>query len=280
MPGWDLENLTYDSQGLGIISQSQGGGQSHGVAMYFRDVFKAVGLNLFANLQQVTTGFKRIPYSQLCNEFRHTDPLRRTAFAFVRDPISRFMSGYEELEFRSRSGLSWPTYNFLAKLLKGHSVGSPERAVAFLEEFIRSGINTNGHVRPQTELLLPAHACSMPMNVIGKVEQLEEDWARIFQLQNQTAPPFDNSLAVDFHEPRDRLAMKMAFGLAMADGSETRAAFSRNLTRNGARYLRALCWLFLADYGVFDYELPDECQQEPMRSAIALVREESVKVSA
>ena len=77
---------------------------------------------MHANLQQSTNNFRRMYYDEMCNKFHLTDPKHRTAFTFVREPISRFISGYEEIEYQSRSGEDWPQYDSLAKVLKTKAV--------------------------------------------------------------------------------------------------------------------------------------------------------------
>ena len=245
MPGWSLEPLSdQDAQVSGVSRK--------GTKLAFRHIFKAAGFTAYANLQQVTTGFRSQAYVDLCNAFHSTDK-RHRAFTFVRDPISRFISGYGEIEYRTRTGLEWPDFDSLAKLLNGHPVGSPDRAAAFFEEFLRSGIDVNGHVRPQLEFLQPLSGCSLPMDFIGKTERAEEHWAKLFAMQNETVPKFDSLLAEHTHGERDKQAMK-------------------TFLASSAKYVRALCWLYLGDFAVFEYELPDECRQEPMQSAVETLR--------
>lgn len=55
-----------------------------------------------------------------------------------------------------------------------NQVGSPERAAAFLNEFLRNGIEANGHVRPQLEFFLPMpDGCSVATDFIAKEDR---DW--------------------------------------------------------------------------------------------------------
>ena len=245
MPGWNLAPL-------GDILAQAGGVSRKGTKMAFRHIFKAAGDTAFANLQQVTTGFAQQTYSQLCNAFHSTGQKHR-AFTFVRDPISRFISGYGEIEYRARTGLEWPDFDSFAKLLSGYPVGSSDRAAAFFEEFLRTGIDVNGHVRPQLEFLQPLSGCPLPMDFIGKTEHLVEHWEKLFAMQNETVPKFDSLLAEHSHGERDKQAMK-------------------TFLASSAKYVRALCWLYLGDFAVFEYELPDECRQEPMQSAVATLR--------
>ena len=249
MPGWNLEPIfDADAQASGVSRLW--------TKMAFRHIFKAAGFTAYANLQQVTTGLRPQSYLELCNAFHSTD-LKHRAFTFVRDPISRFISGYAEIDYRSRAVRDWPIFDSLAKLLREYPVGSAVRAAAFFEEFLRSGIDVNGHVRPQLEFLQPLSGCSLPMDFIGKTERAEEHWAKLFDMQNETVPKFDSLLALHSHGERDEQAMK-------------------TFLASSAKYMRALCWLYLGDFAVFEYELPNECRQEPMQSAVAMLRRVSL----
>ena len=155
----------------------------------------------------------------------------------------------------------------LPKSIWAAQVGSHERAAAFFEEFLRSGIDANGHVRPQVEFFQLVGGCAIPMDFIGKTEQIKEDWKKLFARQNDSAPPFDSRLATHPHDAVDKHAMARFLGLA--NDAE------KSVQTEAARYLRALCWVFLAGYSIFEYDLPPECQQEPMRTAFALARSAS-----
>eukprot|EP00438_Fugacium_kawagutii_P023199 Skav215060 [mRNA] locus=scaffold1021:397785:398114:- [translate_table: standard] len=106
------------------------------------------------------------------------------------------------------------------------------------------------------------------MDFVGKDEHLTEDWQTIFALQNRTIPAFDPELTPHSHGHRDHNAMRRFLGLA---GDRSTGA----VARHGANYVRALCWLFLADFAMFDYELPDECQHGLLKNTLALFRNTS-----
>ena len=226
-----------------------------GARIFFRHNLKAAGLNTFANLQRIGTDFTRAWYEDECKAYHMTDPESRKAFTFVREPISRFLSGYAELEYAAMVGKNWPRFDFLAEQLTKHAVGSPERAGAFVDEFLRTGIDSNGHVRPQLEFFMPIGGCSMPMNFVGKTERLEEDWERMFAMWNETLPSY-REIALHGHSDRDEHAMETFLNLP-----------------SSRRYMQALCWIFLADFAVFKYDLPEQCQQEPLQTIVASLRE-------
>lgn len=117
-----LKSDCFSDEDHMFLEDSQAIGESGTKTMFFRHIFKAGGLNVFANLQQVSMNFRRLSYSEFCRKFQSTDPANRMAFAFVRHPISRFVSGYAEIEYRSRIGEDWPFMDFIARKLKGYPV--------------------------------------------------------------------------------------------------------------------------------------------------------------
>jgi hypothetical protein len=92
---------------------------------------------------------------------------------------------------------------------------------------------------------------------LAKLNVLRNNWAKLFDMQNETVPEFDSLLALHNHGERDEQAMK-------------------TFLASSAKYMRALCWLYLGDFAVFEYELPNECRQEPMQSAVAMLRRVSL----
>lgn len=90
--------------------------------IYYRHVFKAGGMNTYANLHGLTRNFKMMPFLDFCKEYPLIDPSRRMAFTFVREPIARFISGYKEIEYRTRAGVRWPRFESLANLLDEYPV--------------------------------------------------------------------------------------------------------------------------------------------------------------
>ena len=277
-------------QAMGEISCSQN------KTMYYRHIWKSAGHSVFENLEQVTTHFRQdgMSYSEFCQNFNSLDDREHAAFTFVRDPISRFISGYAEIEHRTRDGVT--QYADLATTLSQHPVGSPERAAAFFKEFLRTGINLDGHVKPQLEFLLPNGGCSVPMNFIGKTNSMEEDWTRMFRLQEcSLSAPFDEHLGLHPNDQADKVAMEISLGLESDRATDSSGDVATNtsselmlveatadmralvaaLQQDRSKYLRALCWLLLPDFAAFNFKLPAACQQGQLRSLLQPRRGES-----
>ncbi len=50
--------------------------------------------------------------------------------------------------------------------------------------------------------------------------------------------------------------------LYRSDIASSMSALKTALIIDDAAYLRAFCWIHLADYVMFDYELPEKCDEE------------------
>ena len=71
-----------------------------------------------------------------------------------------------------------PGFESLIKTLEQYPAGSVLRATAFFQEFLKNGINGDGHVKPQVEYLGQSQGCSIPMRFVGRVENITIDWPR------------------------------------------------------------------------------------------------------
>jgi len=185
---------------------------------------------------------------------------RRFAFSFTRNPIDRFLSGYNEVEF-----LLYQRHDNTNRLSLWHPVGSSERFREFIRLVLSSSVQFDKdsrqdvasgelmHVVPFTGTILQARR-SKEMKGKGlrlfKVENFNEEWSRLaaesgFDLQrvsqiSQIAP----------HESStDPLATKAsAYNFLFGNASE-----------DGKFYLRALCRIYLCDFICGDYILPPLC---------------------
>jgi len=254
------------------------------LVLFYRHIWKAAGHSIFENLRAdgnraAPNAFKNIGSAEFCANF---DPRnsRHFAFTFVRDPISRFLAGYSEIEKRVRE--QRPGFESLIKTLEQYPAGSVLRATAFFQQFLKDGINGDGHVKPQVEYLGQSQGCSVPMHFVGRVENITIDWPRMFHDAHCDHPgSFDTAIGLHPNDPKDRSSMEaliwppqeyQPFVLASTD-EVTSAATSLQrrevasmqevLTKTSALHLRTLCWIYLPDFVVFRYEPPQLCQEEP-----------------
>eukprot|EP00435_Cladocopium_sp_Y103_P035635 s1111_g9.t1 len=119
-----------------------------------------------------------------------------------------------------------------------------------MQQFIKFGDQFGNHVKPQSEHLAPVSAqCALKLDFIGKSEHLSEDWRTFFEAQHCAS------------EPQSAAQLVSA---AQAERSTSTAAIRAALDAENSAYLRAFCWIHLADYVIFDYDLPKGCDEEEM----------------
>jgi len=192
-----------------------------------------------------------------CENLHLHEPETR-AFTFVQDPLDRFMAAYADMDADRVQDVDHRGhgYEFL------HLEESLERAKAFLETFVKFGDQFSSHMKPQSEHLAPVSGdCTLKLDFIGKSERFEEDWMAFSQAQG---------CASESSEPRDSQLVSAALG---AKRSSSTAALRAALDAENSAYLRAFCWIHLADYVIFDYDLPKGCDEEEMLKIMALAKQ-------
>lgn len=193
-----------------------------------------------------------------CENLHLHEPQPETrVFTLVQDPLDRFMAAYADMDADSRvhdTDRGGYGYEFLHL-----EQGSLERAKAFMQQFIKFGDQFGNHVKPQSEHLAPVSAqCALKLDFIGKSEHLSEDWRTFFEAQHCAS------------EPQSAAQLVSA---AQAERSTSTAAIRAALDAENSAYLRAFCWIHLADYVIFDYDLPKGCDEEEMLKIVALAKQ-------
>ncbi|CAE7756352.1 Chst12, partial [Symbiodinium pilosum] len=150
---------------------------SSGTSMFYRHVWKAGGHSLFEKLQAISDHYEQKSYLSFCRKFVYVPTSKKKTFTFVRQPISRFISAYAEIEKRVRLGHH--EYKVLNQSLSAYPAGSSGRAAEFFRQYLKDGIRQDGHLRSQMEFFTPVGGCAVPYDFVGKVESMEEDWARL-----------------------------------------------------------------------------------------------------
>jgi len=158
---------TYCTRGLSI----------NGVTLYFDKIWKNANSAIDCNLRilQETDAAS-------CNkDWSHNSSTLR--FTLVRDPLSRFVSGYSEIEYRIGKRRQFQKNSFVSEAypFEEYNVGSRERAMQFIQHVLTGNIdghvyylNVFNHVHPQVGTIKQGGAL-----VVGKLEEFDIAWARI-----------------------------------------------------------------------------------------------------
>eukprot|EP00438_Fugacium_kawagutii_P014597 Skav226990 [mRNA] locus=scaffold2341:256338:262952:+ [translate_table: standard] len=251
--------------------------------VFLLHVWKAAGWAVRDNLVSVGHNSVEVPSLQADNrwceklKYDSVDPMRRSTFTFVREPLSRLISGYAEIERTYRG----PRFFFLKKAQEGTSA----RARLFMDKYFEDGANYNGHVTHQSDYFAPfSSKCSLPIDFVGKTERIAEDWQRYMESLRCEASKKAFSNALGQH-PTKRLHKEALTKLLnvsspvslLSVGTSVKAAMAQShikkiLKANGASYLKAFCWLHLIDYVMFDYDLPETCNQVEMQYVMNLTK--------
>eukprot|EP00438_Fugacium_kawagutii_P014599 Skav226992 [mRNA] locus=scaffold2341:266761:269571:+ [translate_table: standard] len=260
--------------------------------LYLMHVWKAAGWATMENLKAIGKDYVEVPSLQdtglrlpqadynWCEQLDldSVSSKRRSTFTFVREPLSRLISGYAEIE-RTYKGRE---YSFLRR----EPAGDLARAKVFMNRFFQDGELYNGHVTPQSEYFAPfSSECSLPIDFVGKTEQIERDWQRFLESKRcfpASKIPFSNELGQHptksaQAEVEEALTQFLNISLLSVNTETTstlasKASLHKVLRSEGAAYLKAFCWLLLTDYVMFDYDLPKECDQSEMLYVLNLTK--------
>lgn len=155
-------------------------------------------------------------------------------WTFVRDPISRFVSGYTEVEFRNQNK-PWVQEKFT------HPIGTRERFREYITSMLQGRkVPEIYHTFSQSWV-----GTQFPLITAGKIESMDNDWLAVQEWLGILQPkPFDKEC--NTHP-------------TSADPLKTSAVAKLALEEDPI-LMRALCVLLLPDFQNFAYELPEVCQ--------------------
>eukprot|EP00438_Fugacium_kawagutii_P030324 Skav218837 [mRNA] locus=scaffold3029:90342:100579:- [translate_table: standard] len=262
--------------------------------IFLMHMWKSAGWPLMENLKAVSLSSDTVEAFEddfnWCDKLNLTslDSKHRSTFTFVREPLSRLISGYAEIERTYKGG----RYDFL----KQAEEGTVKRAKIFMDRYFEDGALYNGHVKPQSEYFAPFSSdCRLPIDFIGRTEKLEEDWKEFLESRQCTAAekPFSEELGQHPTDGVHKDAITRLFDEVnqinlnrvslLSVGSTTNSATARAavslrkvLENEDFAYLRAFCWLLLSDYVMFDYDLPDKCNDPEMLEIVRMTKATAV----
>mmetsp|Transcript_1312 Transcript_1312/g.2930 ORF Transcript_1312/g.2930 Transcript_1312/m.2930 type:complete len:345 (-) Transcript_1312:63-1097(-) len=242
-------------------------------SLIFQHTWKAAGWAIMENLRSISSEYSEQRAMEdnyrWCDQLANVDRAHSHVFTFVREPLERFVSGFAEIERTYRN----PNFDFFRLA----ETGSHEQAQLFIDRFLEDGVMYNGHVKPQSEFLPPFSAsCGLRMDFIGKVEDLSNDWSSILASQQCYGNPFRTWLG-QHPTHRETFAMSSIFGVKLYETKKAETAMHSVLKSNDSVYLRAFCWLSLPDYVIFDYQLPQQCQDEDILEVLQILQAANAK---
>ena len=245
-------------------------GHAYGCAATFRGwrvtsavIFKVGSETACANLRRLDDGSKAE---------------RHMYITFVREPMSRLVSGYSEIEWRTRETFQ----NYAAKYKACADCytfmhqpeprdGSSKRAAAFLHDLLHGCLKSpccpeterdgDLHVSSQvsflTSFLRDELNAGSKFALVGRLEHMSEDWAKI----GKTIPGWpalDKSLKPPYSDKH--LQSNAASGNIWRLGMEKLLAAPAPGS-DPSPYRLAACRIYLPDYSCFGYPLPSDCAQ-------------------
>lgn len=195
-------------------------------------------------------------------------------FAFVRDPLERFLSGFTEIVYRL-----FDDETVLAKrMAKAANTtfvepkdGDNVIDLAYAKRFVRDIVdmklpagntikNHLHHIRPMS-----AEFFAFPVEIRGHLEHFREDWEMLIEPAYEFAPDFhfQHDLAAGAHPTSSNFPLfksgEVTGKYDKHDPNNARSAM-RELLKDEPHYKKSLCLLFLMDYVCLpEYKLPSEC---------------------
>lgn len=176
-------------------------------------------------------------------------------FTFVRDPVSRFSSGYNEIEYRMTLNKDFFNKYFQTKKKQNkeiffHSLpaGSQARVHVFFHEYVEGKLVDMPeieHLDPMVLFLMNRRAQLPPLKFVGHVDNLDAG----FQ-EAQTVCGFSNVTSLD-HDLGQHPTSADPLGTYHA----SKEFFSQSSS------VQALCALYATDYQCFGLPLPANCIQ-------------------
>mmetsp|Transcript_11528 Transcript_11528/g.16218 ORF Transcript_11528/g.16218 Transcript_11528/m.16218 type:complete len:378 (-) Transcript_11528:23-1156(-) len=264
------------------------------LVLFYRHIFKAAGHGVFANLKKIGKNVSiSVNSPEICSSFDLGNP-NHVHFTFAREPISRFIAAYAEIEHRIDIDEPWLVYKKMKLILGNHSRGSFKRAEAFFSEFLKSGIFGDGHVKPQAEYLGHIKECDISMHFIGAVENMSADWSRMFEHYNCQQDAYDGHEGLHPNDEQDKKALANAINTSSVHSfMDTQAsvdiaaqrlkdmavASMETMLQSQPKFLLFLCWIYLPDFVIFDYDLPAACTADETLAAIVQQTKKCPKVT-
>lgn len=195
---------------------------------------------------------------------------KRFAFTFTRNPLSRFISAYTEIEYRfdGKSDKELPLQ---------FPIGSVDRVKEFII-FLLSGGGSKAfmggfdgdiyHIMPAIGTLLLANRKEYKSIHLYRIESFEEEIGRLAKDSGfhelldlyQQVPYNKTHASASYHNVTTRAAMTLLYphskNLTLGVTSESEIRWNSSSSVGDKRFLKAICRIYYSDFLCFGYDFP------------------------
>eukprot|EP01083_Nonionella_stella_P009631 27637_1 len=245
--------------------------------LVYSHVFKSGGTTIAQGIRALIrankmNGIQELKYKKSISDLKPFLDNNTFIFTFVRDPITRFLGSFFEVNRRAFSEAN--NFGYMSGRIKKSlhvnslheysKMNSTQVLKAFINKLLHSQSFFDEHLAPNTFFLND----SLPFNYIGNLRNLDQDLPKILapfitddELKN------DHQLLMNtyFQRQRSRFTQNNSFstfGLEHFSQHEMTVFFKKyalDMTQLDDEMIRNLCEIYWIDYTCFPFKIPSQC---------------------
>lgn len=274
LTGWSEDSACYFLHGFyGRLSAPPEKYDLPDTKLTYIPIFKCASAGFTCNIQHSYPLQHYNPHGSLSNSL---------SFTFVRDPLTRFVSGYSEINNRLElfHNHSENICGDEVRTYEAYELSSSDRALAFIKDILTGNLKrecwVNWHVFSMLAPMRDYNHHVGSMGFVGRLETFDKDWAHLKSLANASLPAWDSecgshsqSDARSGYAPRE--AMKGIILPQLSSNLMTKHAMRHLLARQRNVSLLLHCSILLPDYECLGYVNPigkEECIEAGYASSV------------